>query len=73
MTKINCYDFANYFAFAKVVTFHMVTHFLETGSERCDTFICENGDIDYNYRHYSVIMCKADKKNHFTVYGYREV
>ena len=70
--KINCYDFAMKFAFAKKIIFVLTTHYNDTDSENIKTVECERYP-EYDLRHYDVIMCSAEKKNTFKVYGYREV
>lgn len=70
--KINCYEFAQNFAFAKSIEFVLVTHYSDTDSEKVETLTCESYP-DYSVRHFDVIMCAAQKKNCFKVWGYREV
>ena len=73
MQKINCYTLILSLAFAEKVTAHLWTHYNKTGEETCKT-IEENGTIGfYAANDYTLIMVKADKKNCFTVYGYREI
>jgi len=70
--KINCYDFAMKFAFAKKIIFVLTTHYNETNNETTNIVECERFP-EYNLINYDVIMCSAEKKNVFKVYGYKEV
>jgi hypothetical protein len=69
--KTNCYDFAMKLACAKMITFYLTTHYTETNSERTDKY--ELDSPEWSFHEYDLIMCTAEKKNHFAVYGIREV
>jgi hypothetical protein len=73
MEKMNCFDLSLKLSFVEEITYNLWTHEKATGKETLKTIITTQSSGDYASKDYSVIMVEATSKNHFTIYGYREV